>query len=94
MPEKPALEEPVTEEEAAPVAAPGEQEAEPEDWKSGIDDLLAQAEADAKDEKKSEEWDEIEPSIFGTLFERGLDPNKRSKWGVHYTDPETSRSSP
>jgi len=35
------------------------------------------------------EWDEIEPSIFGTLFERGLDPNKRSQLGAHYTDPDT-----
>ena len=32
------------------------------------------------------EWDEIEPSIFGTLFERGLDPDKRSQLGAHYTD--------
>jgi type II restriction/modification system DNA methylase subunit YeeA len=35
------------------------------------------------------EWDEIEPSIFGTLFERGLDPSKRSQLGAHYTDPAT-----
>ena len=35
------------------------------------------------------EWDEIEPSIFGTLFERGLDPSKRSQLGAHYTDPST-----
>ncbi len=34
-------------------------------------------------------WDEIEPSIFGTLFERGLDPDKRSQLGAHYTDPDT-----
>jgi type II restriction/modification system DNA methylase subunit YeeA len=34
-------------------------------------------------------WDEIEPSIFGTLFERGLDPSKRSQLGAHYTDPDT-----
>jgi len=25
---------------------------------------------------------------MGTLFERGLDPNKRSQLGAHYTDPE------
>ena len=31
-------------------------------------------------------WSEIEPSIFGTLFERGLDPDKRSQLGAHYTD--------
>jgi hypothetical protein len=29
---------------------------------------------------------EIDPSIFGTLFERGLDPDKRSQLGAHYTD--------
>jgi hypothetical protein len=32
-------------------------------------------------------WSGIEPSIFGTLFERGLDPSKRSQLGAHYTDP-------
>ena len=26
------------------------------------------------------DWAEIDPSIFGTLFERGLDPDKRSHW--------------
>ncbi len=35
------------------------------------------------------DWSEIEPSIFGTLFERGLDPTKRSQLGAHYTDPDT-----
>ena len=35
------------------------------------------------------DWSEIDPSIFGTLFERGLDPNKRSQLGAHYTDPDT-----
>ena len=34
------------------------------------------------------DWSEIDPSIFGTLFERGLDPGKRSQLGAHYTDPE------
>lgn len=33
------------------------------------------------------DWSGIEPSIFGTLFERGLDPSKRSQLGAHYTDP-------
>src|SRR4051812_40610693 len=32
------------------------------------------------------DWAEIDPSIFGTLFERGLDPAKRSQLGAHYTD--------
>ena len=32
------------------------------------------------------DWLEIDPSILGTLFERGLDPDKRSQLGAHYTD--------
>ena len=32
------------------------------------------------------DWAEIDPSIMGTLFERGLDPDKRSQLGAHYTD--------
>jgi hypothetical protein len=32
------------------------------------------------------DWSDIDPSIFGTLFERGLDPAKRSQLGAHYTD--------
>lgn len=35
------------------------------------------------------DWSQIEPAIFGTLFERGLDPTKRSQLGAHYTDPES-----
>jgi type II restriction/modification system DNA methylase subunit YeeA len=31
------------------------------------------------------DWGKIDPSIFGTLFERGLDPGKRSQLGAHYT---------
>ena len=32
------------------------------------------------------DWSEIDPSILGTLFERGLDPSKRLQLGAHYTD--------
>ena len=32
------------------------------------------------------DWSEVDPSILGTLFERGLDPGKRSQLGAHYTD--------
>lgn len=32
------------------------------------------------------EWGEIDPTIFGTLFERYLDPDKRAQIGAHYTD--------
>lgn len=42
-----------------------------------IDDLLSAARRD---------WSAIDPSILGTLFERGLDPAKRSQLGAHYTD--------
>ena len=31
-------------------------------------------------------WALIEPAIFGTLFERGLDPDQRAQLGAHYTD--------
>ena len=42
-----------------------------------IEDLLNAARRD---------WAQIDPSILGTLFERGLDPAKRSQLGAHYTD--------
>ncbi len=31
------------------------------------------------------DWSAVDPSIFGTLFERGLDPAKRAQLGAHYT---------
>jgi type II restriction/modification system DNA methylase subunit YeeA len=34
------------------------------------------------------DWAAIDPSILGTLFERGLDPAKRSQLGAHYTSRE------
>lgn len=34
------------------------------------------------------DWGSIEPSILGTLFERGLDPDKRAQLGAHYTSRE------
>jgi hypothetical protein len=41
-------------------------------------------------EKASDlDWAAIDPSIFGTLFERGLDPGKRAQLGKFYTDAET-----
>ena len=45
--------------------------------RADIDNLIAAADLD---------WSEIDPSILGTLFERGLDPDKRSQLGAHYTD--------
>src|SRR6266446_3177847 len=44
------------------------------------DDIALVREAAGRD------WAEIDPTIFGTLFERGLDPDKRSQLGAHYTD--------
>ena len=35
------------------------------------------------------DWSEIEPAIFGTLFERGLDPGRRKQLGAHYTDRDS-----
>ena len=34
------------------------------------------------------DWSRVEPAILGTLFERGLDPDKRGQLGAHYTDHE------
>ena len=48
----------------------------PLDWQD-LDDLIRAATLD---------WSDIDPSILGTLFERGLDPAKRSQLGAHYTD--------
>jgi type II restriction/modification system DNA methylase subunit YeeA len=45
--------------------------------KPDITDLLKAAKLD---------WSDVDPSIMGTLFERGLDPDKRSQLGAHYTD--------
>ena len=45
--------------------------------RSDIDTVLAASKLD---------WSEIDPSILGTLFERGLDPGKRAQLGAHYTD--------
>jgi hypothetical protein len=36
-------------------------------------------------EVNERDWSNVEPSIFGTLFERTLDPAKRSQIGAHYT---------
>jgi hypothetical protein len=33
-------------------------------------------------------WSDIEPAIFGTVFERSLDPAKPSQLGAHYTSRE------
>jgi hypothetical protein len=47
------------------------------------DDLSALYEAAKMD------WRAIDPTVFGTLFERGLDPSARAPLGAHYTDTGT-----
>jgi hypothetical protein len=44
-----------------------------------IEELLRAARAD---------WSDVEPAVFGTLFERTLDPAKRTQIGAHYTSRE------
>jgi type II restriction/modification system DNA methylase subunit YeeA len=44
-----------------------------------IDELLRAARCD---------WSDVEPDIFGTLFQRILDPAKRAQTGAHYTKRE------
>ncbi len=34
------------------------------------------------------DWREVEPAIFGTLFERSLDPAQRARLGAHYTSKD------
>src|SRR5881296_486428 len=34
------------------------------------------------------DWSQVEPAIFGTLFERSLDPSKRAQLGLHYTSKD------
>lgn len=52
--------------------------------KMTMDDLYALYVAAA-----SMDWRSIDPTIFGTLFERGLDPSARAPLGAHYTDTGT-----
>ena len=47
---------------------------------------LEKAEVATVLETASLDWADIDPAILGTLFERGLDPDKRSQLGAHYTD--------
>ena len=62
------------------------------DWFNGglFDDdtalPLARSEIDTVLAASNLDWSEIDPSILGTLFERGLDPDKRAQLGAHYTD--------
>src|SRR5918992_2973139 len=62
------------------------------DWFNGgifdDDSVLRLTEVELKEalDAADLDWSNIDPSIMGTLFERGLDPGKRSQLGAHYTD--------
>ena len=62
------------------------------DWFNGglfDDDValpLTRPEIETTLEAANLDWSEVDPSILGTLFERGLDPDKRAQLGAHYTD--------
>jgi len=52
------------------------------------DDSVLQLDSDAMDiigKIDGLDWGAIKPSIFGTLFVRGLDPAQRSQLGAHFT---------
>jgi type II restriction/modification system DNA methylase subunit YeeA len=49
---------------------------------------LKPAEIDILLEAAEYDWSQVEPTIFGTLFERTLDPSKRAQIGAHYTSRE------
>ncbi len=74
------------------MAGGGEVGFEPVPWFNGglftDSDALPLEESDIAAVSKAAglDWSEIDPSILGTLFERGLDPGKRSQLGAHYTD--------
>jgi type II restriction/modification system DNA methylase subunit YeeA len=76
------------------MASGGDIDFTPIDWFNGglfADDFALPVEAKDIDELLSaaeRDWSQIDPSILGTLFERGLDPAKRSQLGAHYTDRE------
>jgi restriction-modification enzyme MmeI-like protein len=69
--------------------------AEPIDWFNGglfdsADVLpLTAAEIGLVQRVSRLDWSQVEPAVFGTLFERGLDPGKRAQLGAHYTDRQS-----
>lgn len=50
---------------------------------------LIVGEAESLEASATMDWRAIDPTIFGTLFERSLDPSTRAPLGAHYTDVET-----
>jgi type II restriction/modification system DNA methylase subunit YeeA len=74
------------------MATGGDIDFTPIDWFNGglfADDAVLPVSSEDIEELLSaarRDWSQIDPSILGTLFERGLDPAKRSQLGAHYTD--------
>src|SRR5260221_1737048 len=53
---------------------------------------LTEAEIRKLAEASEADWQFIEPSIMGNLFERGLDPDQRAQLGAHYTSEADIRT--
>ncbi|MCA1592615.1 MAG: class I SAM-dependent DNA methyltransferase [Acidobacteria bacterium] len=49
---------------------------------------LTPEEIESLDRAARLDWKAVDPAIFGTLFERGLDPAKRAQLGAQYTSRE------
>ena len=54
--------------------------------------LMSAAELEDLAEARHKNWAHIEPSIFGTLFERVIDPEKQNLIGAQYTSVDDIRS--
>ena len=46
---------------------------------------LSQSEIELLMQAAESDWRELEPAIFGSLFEQALDPKERKRLGAHYT---------
>lgn len=56
-------------------------------FRGGEAPSLQLGEIDTLLQAAGQDWTAIEPAIFGTLFERIIDPDKRAQAGAHYTPP-------
>jgi len=50
--------------------------------------LFSYAAISALDRAAARGWTQVEPTIFGTIFERTFDQKKRAQLGAHYTSPD------
>ncbi len=59
-------------------------------FEAGVDDIvpLGKEALAALDQTSERDWAHVEPTIFGTIFERTLDQRKRGQLGAHYTHPD------